>query len=258
MRIMKKTITNKLIKTEVYNFGFFIVLCLSCLNCTTKSISAEEIIDKSVEAHGGFQYWSELKQLEFDKSTILYTPEGDVEREINQHQMFLLKPSLEGAILSNETYKNDLYFHGNEFSKVINDSVFMVSDSLEFEAAKNTFFAAHYVVCQPFKLKDENLILKYVGKEKIDNTEVYAVNVSYTTDDKQSDKWTYYFDAKTYKLVANKVTHNGNISLIKNVEFDLKTKLVFNAHRKSYTILGDGSAFLRAEYFYTNFKALFE
>ena len=253
-----KVITNNLFKTEANRFGFFILIYLTFFGCTSKEVTADNIVSKSIEAHGGMEAWTQLKHLEFDKETILFTQDGTIEKEVDQHQFFILKPSLEGALLSKEAQKNDLYFHGNAFSKVINDSVFMVTDSIELETAKNTFFAAHYVVCQPFKLMDEGVILNYVGIDKLEETEVHIINVSYLTDTENSDKWTYYFDAITYKLVANKVNHNGNISLIKNLEFDAKTGLIFNAHRKSYTVLEDGSSFLRAEYFYKNFKALFE
>jgi hypothetical protein len=253
-----KVTTNNLIKTEAYGFGFFMLICMAFFGCNTKDITAEDIVNKSIVSHGGMDAWSQLKHLEFDKETILYNQDGSIEKEIVQHQLFILKPSLEGALLSKETHKNDLYFHGNAFSKVINDSVFMVTDSIELEKAKNTFFAAHYVVCQPFKLKDEGVLLDYVGIDKMDAKKVYVINVSYPTDYKNSDKWTYYFDINTCQLVANKVNHKGTISLIKNLEFNSKTGLTFNAHRKSYIMIENDSSFLRAEYFYKNFKVLFE
>jgi hypothetical protein len=256
--IQTKIITNKVFKTEVISFGFFVLFCITNIGCASKQLTADEIVNKSIEAHGGIETWSKLKHLEFDKETIFYNQDGTIEKEVKQHQLFILKPSLEGALLSKGAKKNDLYYHGDSFSKIIKDSVFMVTDSAELEIAKNTFFAAHYVICQPFKLKDEGVVLDYIGVDKLEDTEVHTINVSYLTDHENSDKWTYYFDTKTHKLVANKVNHNGNISLIKNLEFDKGTKLIFNAHRKSYTILDDGRVVLRAEYFYKNFKALFK
>ena len=256
--IQMKIITNKLLRTEVLSFGFFILLSLSLFSCLTKQVTAIGIVQKSIEAHGGFETWEKLKHLEFDKTTILYTKEGAVEKVIEQHQMFLLKPSLEGALLSKVPMQNELYFHGNAFSKVINDSVFMVTEPSDLEIARNTFLAAHYVVCQPFKLTDENVILDYIGVEELDHKKVYALNVGYTTDYENSDKWTYYFDVKSYQLVANKVNHNGNVSLIKNLEFNSQTGLTFNAHRKSYTLAENDSTYLRAEYYYKNFMTLFE
>jgi len=253
-----KIITNKLLQTEVISFGFFMLLSLSLFGCLTEEITAEEIVQQSIKVHGDFETWEKLKHLEFDKKTILYTKEGAVENEIEQHQMFLFKPSLEGALLSKVPMQNELYFHGDAFSKVVNDSVFMVTEPSEIEISRNTFFAAHYVICQPFKLKDENVLLDYLGVEELDNKKTHVIKVSYTTDEENSDKWTYYFDVETYQLVANKVNHNGNVSLIKNLEFNSQTGLSFNAHRKSYTLLEKDSTYLRAEYYYKNFKALFE
>ena len=256
--IPMRIISNKILKTEVLHFGFFICFSLSLLSCNSKRITAQEIVQKSIEAHGGVEVWNKLKHLEFDKTTILYTKEGIVEKEIEQHQMFLLKPSLEGALLSKIPKQDELYYHGNAFSKVINDSVYMVTDSSEIEAVKNAFFAAHFVVSQPFKLQDHTVVLDYIGVEKLDNINVYVLDVSYSTDGENSDQWTYYFDVETYQLVANKVKHHSNVSLIKNVSFNTETGLTFNAHRQSYTLLDNDNTFLRAEYFYTNFKAQFE
>ena len=258
MMILKKINNNELLKTEVYRFGFFMLFSLCLIGCETKEITADEIVQKSIDAHGGIESWNKLTHLEFDKTTILYTQDGTIEKEIVQRQLFLLKPTLEGSLRSKGLMKNDLYFHGDAFSKVINDSVFMVTEPAELEVARNTFFAAHYVVCQPFKLQDKGVILDYIGEELLDGKKVHTLNVSYSTDDENSDIWTYYFDIDTYQLVANKVDHNGNISMIQNLEFDSKTSLTFNAHRKSYTILENDSTFLRAEYFYKNFNALFE
>jgi hypothetical protein len=256
--IPMRIITKKVLKTEVLHFGFFICISLCLLSCNTKRITAEEIVLKSIEAHGGIEVWNQLKHLEFDKTTILYTKEGIVEKEIEQHQMFLLKPSLEGALLSKIPKQDELYYHGNAFSRVINDSVYMVADLSELEAVKNAFFAAHYVVSQPFKLQDDTVILDYIGIEKLDYKNVYVLDVSYSSDSENSDQWTYYFDVETYQLVANKVKHNNNVSLIKNLSFNTETGLTFNAHRLSYMLLDKDNTFLRAEYFYTNFKAQFE
>ena len=74
----------------------------------------------------------------------------------------------------------------------------------------------------------------------------------------QNDTILYYFDTKTHKLVANKVKHNNNTSLIKNLTFNDTSGFVFNAHRKSYTLKENSEIdFLRAEYFYGNFRVTY-
>ncbi|MFT4575601.1 MAG: hypothetical protein ACI9SI_000511, partial [Polaribacter sp.] len=82
----------------------------------------------------------------------------------------------------------------------------------------------------------------------------YVIQVGYTNDTEISDKWFYYFETKTYQLVATKVVHGARISMIKNVSYDKSTGLLFNHHRKSFFIKPSGEMdYLRAEYFYTNF-----
>lgn len=243
-------------KTEVSYFGFFMLICVFVLGCKQEEkLTARRIVEQSIEVHGGLEKWNSAKTLSFDKTTTLFNKDGSVESTTMQQQSFQLQPKLKGEIVSFNKSINGLYYDGERFMKRIKDSIYTITNPLELERMKNSFFAAHFVVCQPFKLLDEGAILKFTGIEEMDGKQVNVVAVSYKNDTETSDEWTYYFDVNTYQLVANRVKHNANISLIKNLKFDNQSGLVFNAHRESYTLKASGDTdYLRAEFFYTNFK----
>ncbi len=244
-------------KTGVIGFGFFIYLCVIVFSCEQEQkLTAQNIVARSIEAHGGLDLWKEAKSLSFDKSTILFKRNGSIEKEIKQRQEFQLQPKLTGTFHDLKLIGNQgFHYDGETYWKMANDSVWEVSDSLEMSNLKNTLMAAHYVVCQPFKLLDANAILNYKGVEEMDDKRVHAIEVSYKGDLENSDQWIFYFEVESFKLIANKVKHNTNISLIKNLSFDKSSGMMFNAHRKSYTLTEEGTIdYLRAEYLYENFE----
>ncbi len=243
-------------RAEAICFGFFIYIMFVATSCKQDDyLTAQDIVARSVVVHGGLIKWDSITTLSFDKITILFTKDGAVESSITQQQLFKFQPELQGQIVSANEGIVGLYYNGKEFKKRINDSIYTLTDSTELVTAKNSFFAANFVVSQPFKLLDEGISLSFGGIETLDDKQVFVIDVGYENDTNTSDKWTYYFDVDSYQLVANKVIHNSNVSLIKNLEFNSDTGIIFNAHRKSYTLDSSGDIdYMRAEYFYENFE----
>lgn len=259
MQMLKKLMRKKAktyFKTGTQCFGFFLFVLFAVSSCKQEQeLSAQSIVEQSVAVHGGLSKWDSITAFSFDKTSLVFDKDGVVESSTTQQQSFKLQPELQGQIVS--FYKGivGLYYNGNEFRKRTNDSIYNVTDPIELTAARNSFYAANYVVSQPFKLLEEGTLLTYVGVETLDEKRVHVINVSYTGDTDASDKWTYYFDVESYRLLANKVVHNSNASLIKNLKFDSSTGIIFNAHRKSFALKPSGEIdYLRAEYFYENFK----
>jgi hypothetical protein len=234
----------------IFVFSLTILFC-SCK--PTAKVSAKEIVEKSVAFHGGMELWKNSTSLSFDKKIILYSKEGVVESEQIQHQKFEYDQGFSGELkwVKNGDSISVGYRKGKAFKK-INNTVVVLEKGLQ--SAKKTFFSAHYVVNQPFKLLEDAVVLSYVATEIIDGRDTYVIQVGYTNDTEVSDKWFYYFETKTYQLVATKVVHGARTSMIKNISYDKSTGLLFNHHRKSFFIKPSGETdYLRAEYFYTNF-----
>jgi len=246
---MRKSLNQHIL--EILLLLFLTISLYSCKQIT--KVSANEIVEKSVEFHGGLKLWKQNNSLKFDKKIILYTRDGTIESKQIQYQKFDYKNGLSGELkwLKDRNKISIRYKEGKVFKR-INDSI--ITSKEELKSAENAFFSAHYVVNQPFKLLEDAAILSYVGLEIIDNKKTHVVQVGYVNDTETSDKWFYYFDSKTYQLMATKVIHGDTVSIIKNISYDTSTGLLFNHHRKSYFLKPSGEEdYLRAEYFYTNF-----
>lgn len=248
----------KYIKTEVIYFGFFMIIGVILTNCNSKELSAKEIIFKSVEAHGGIDLWNNVKQLSFDKETTLFLEDGSVEIKTDQFQLFRFQPSLFGKI-EWEDDANDfvLTYDDNKISKSINDSI--ITLETELAKAENSFFAAQYVIMQPFALLEDKVQLTLNGVEIIEEKKVYSISVKYENDTDDSNKWTYFIDANTFEVLYNKVELSDHTSWVENLTFNTESEFKFNAHRKSYRLNDAGEkTYLRAEYFYSNFEVYFK
>ena len=243
---MMSIINNK--KVKIFLSFFLLFICFSCAKRET--VSANEIITKSIKYHGGITAWKSIKTLSFDKKVTLFYKDGSVEFSTIQFQEFNFFPELSGKIQGGNSL---ILYQKGIVKKYVNDS--LVSNKEELERAKNSFFASQYVISQPFSLLDENVTLNYLGLVKFNGKEVYEVKVKYDGDTNESDKWIYYFDKETFKVVANKVIRPDHTSLVNNLTFNNSTAFVFNENRKSYRLntLGE-KTYLRAEYFYSILK----
>lgn len=267
MTMMVKVIINNIsvmkffkpnIKAETFRFGFFVILSISFFSCqdTKEDSRAMEIVEKSIEAHAGIAAWNTIKTLSFDKTTMLFLEDGSIERRLDQRQTFHFEPVLKGTIEEIKTpWKKSYSYDNGVFHRTENDSTWEVTDQNDIDALKYSFFAAHYVVCQPFELLSDNATLSFGGETTVNERKCYIVDVTYKDDDENADKWSYVFDAETYEVVANKVVLSDHTSWIENLTYDTSTGIKFNAERKSYRLDENGEKmYLRAEYFYSNYS----
>jgi len=239
-----------------------LIVCLftvfTFVNCNKKQLSAEVIVNNSIEKHGGIKTWNSLKTLSFDKSVTLFLEDGTIESDIKKRQEFTFYPELKSKITWKANDKKSLIiYEKGEVTKFVNDS--LITNSADLQKAKNSFNAALYVISQPFNFVNESTKLTYLGITNLENKEVHEIKVGYTNDTAASDKWFYYFDVKTFKMVANKVILKDHTSLVENSTFDTTTDFIFNQSRKSYRLndIGD-KTYVRATYFYDNFKTEYQ
>ena len=227
-------------------------------SCQKTKPTAKQILKKSLKAHGGLELWQKIDTLSFKKKTILYNQKGIKEKEITQHQSFYGGNPLHGKIslLGNE--KSSISVINGVYTKSFRDSLIPITDR-EIKTINNSFKSAYYVISQPFNLKESNALLVYKKDTILNGKKTFVVEVSYR-DDKNTntpDQWTYFFNAKTFLVVAAKVFHSPTISFIKNTKFNTKTPFVFNSERVSIFINKDGTEdFVRAAYFYSNYKVV--
>lgn len=230
-----------------------LVLCCVFLlfSCAEKyRETGTSIVEKSIEAHGGWDSYKALEQISFDKTTWLFSEDSVLESEQIQRQEFRLQPNF----LLRMSWQQDSTAHAIFYDQM---NVEVYEDSLEVRspeqivAAKNLGASAVYVFFQPFKLISDKAILDYRGTTQLfDSLQVKEVAVSYPNDISNLDQWTYYFDT-SYRLVAAKVAHEDRTSLILNTSFQEYKGVLFNKTRASYFVDSLGRKdYLRARYYY--------
>ena len=94
---------------------FIINLLVSC----QKKITVDDILSKSIKAHGGIELWQKIDTLSFTKKTILYNQEGFKEKETTQHQSFYEGIPLHGKISSLGAEKSSISVINGVYAKSV-------------------------------------------------------------------------------------------------------------------------------------------
>ena len=238
----------------------FIIAISFLFSCQKTKLTAKQLLSKSIDAHGGLEFWQKVDTLSFTKKTILYNRKGLKEKEITQHQSFYGGNFINGKITTIGTDKSSISIIGDIYSKSIGDSLNVLTND-DVALINKSFRSAYYVISQPFNLRESDALLFYKKDTILNGEKTFVVDVSYKEDENTNtpDQWTYFFNAKTFLVVAAKVFHSPTISFIKNTKFNTKTPFVFNSERVSIFINKDGTEdFVRAAYFYSNFKVVFK
>ena len=217
--------------------------------CKKNPLTAESLIDKSIQAHGGLNLVKQFKSIQYNKSTKLYSKNGELENHLIQkinHQWDPFLTSIEWK--NSEGYLNAKKKDGKVSLKLNN---IFVKDSLKIIRAESNMDAAFYVFWQPFQLLEPAANKVLLGSQKImDSIDVIEMQVSYS-DEIGADQWHYFFDPKNFKVRGVKVKHKGRISLIINEVYETKTGLSLNKSRKSYFLDSRGKVkYLKAAYEY--------
>lgn len=215
----------------------------------------KDILKKSIESHGGLKKWNEIKKLEYTKDFALFDADGNQETFIKQIHSYDFEKKTFEIINSSKDVRTVLRLENNVFSRTKEGE--KVDDSQE--NMQKSFNTSMYVLGIPFKLLDEGVGLKYMGKETLPNSkEVEVIQATYdngkNTNHSTNDVWWYYFDTENYTVLANKVKTSDHDAIVDNLSHNLVDGLLFHGHRKSYRLDSLGHKdYLRAEYFYDNY-----
>jgi len=168
---------------------YFLSLCLflTLLACQTEP-TAEFIINKSIEASGGSLY--EHSKIKFNFREKQYK----VERNNGAYSMQRI--TNKDTLIVSDVLSND------GFARIINDSLTIVSDSMadKYSESINSVF---YFALLPYRLNDEAVHKKFLGKVSIAEKEYYKIEVSFTEKgggiDFQ-DVYIYWINTENYKI----------------------------------------------------------
>lgn len=235
-------------KTLIYSL-FFLFTFVSCKPNPEKQ--ALQLLEKSIEAHGGEEVWENLSQLKFRKWTRLLDDKGMAESELDQWHEFRFKPYFEGKITwEKDSIRHVVSWDGAKFRYFMGENEVLNEGFLA--ARKKDFDAAFYTVAQPWKLLDKGGMLFYEGKKTLENgKEVESIRVDYGPD---SDTWWYFFDPVTFLMIGNQVQLKDHRSLVYDLSEEEVNGLKLHGKRESWRINDQGERlFLRAEYLYSEY-----
>ena len=168
--------------------------------------AAGDVVRRAIEYAGGMERWSSMRSVSFRKTTTRYRPDGSVESvRVAVHQ-YLLHPSPKMRISWDDAGKKIVLINdGQQAWKTVDGVPATAVDDVN--GARNSTFGSHYVFGIPFKLTDPGVHLRHAGREKLSGgTTVDKIRVIYDKgagDAAGYHTWTYDFDTKSGRLVAN-------------------------------------------------------
>ncbi len=240
--------------------GLLTIFLLTLISCSTPNpskrfsdLKAREIIERSIQYHGGMKIFNQLDNFCFEKVFSLYKADGSVEYQRTQlHDYYPSKSTYEVSWKQeSKSYKNRQY--SNQFSQEINGEP---NTSIEASKIKSSVYASVFTIFLPWKLLDIGTNISYDGELILeDGKKVFVVKASYNPKEHKhhtkSDIWWHYFDKATCQHVGYKVTLIDHSSLIRNLDFQTIDGFIFPKTRKSWRVNESNEKdYLRAEYDY--------
>ncbi|EDP69856.1 deoxyribose-phosphate aldolase [Flavobacteriales bacterium ALC-1] len=172
-------------------FLIIVLLLVSCKNePEVMSLSADEIINKSIETSGGSVFDSSAVIIKFDFRDIFYkstfTPETRVlSRLIVKEQDSILD-----------------FLKGEMFQRYINEKAIIVEDSMvkKYSASVNS---VHYFSTLPYGLNDKAVNKELIGEERIKEKYYYKIKVTFDEEgggEDFEDIFIYWIDKQLFKI----------------------------------------------------------
>jgi Family of unknown function (DUF6503) len=173
---------------------YFIILLitLSFYNCKSdlseKSLSADEIVNKSIEVSGGAKF--NHSNITFYFRDISYAAKR-LKGKFSYARMFKEDTLSITDILSNKGFRRMI---GREFVKV-NDTM-----KVKYSASVNS---VHYFSVLPFGLNDPAVKKSLKGEERINDADYYKIKVTFEEEgggEDYEDVFVYWINKQTFKL----------------------------------------------------------
>lgn len=164
-----------------------LVIVISCKQEPKKELTAQDIVNKSIEDSGGKLF--ETHEVTFDFRDLKYRSEN-----IDGNRVYTRTRDLDSVVVK------DIMTMDN-FERYMNDSLVKVKDSMA-QLYTNSINSVHYFVRLPLGLNDAAVNKELLGKETIKNKEYYKIKVTF---DQQGggvdfeDTYVYWFNTESFK-----------------------------------------------------------
>lgn len=166
--------------------ALLLVAILSCKEKTSQRMTAQQIVDKSIEVCGGERYKTSDISFKFrDKEYVSETVNGQR----------VLKRIFTSDSLVTVDVKSP-----NGFTRKVDGKPVKVMDSLA-RVYSNSINSVHYFAYLPYGLNDPAVNKEYLGKITINGKDFYKVKVTFDQEnggDDFDDVYVYWFNTETF------------------------------------------------------------
>lgn len=164
------------------------IAIFSCKGPEKKNLSAQEIVDKSIEVSGGIS--------KYENSLITFHFRGRYYISEAQGKRKILK-----RIQKNDTINLLDILSSSGFKRFKNDSLVMLHDSMATKYG-NSVNSVHYFAKLPYGLNDPAVNKEFLGKTEIKGKSYFKVKVTFDQKgggDDFDDTYVYFFNTSTFK-----------------------------------------------------------
>lgn len=248
----------------------YAVLTLITLSCSVSSPEkkddpfghildqeARSVLQKAVAYAGGWENWSNMNSISYNKRSKLILGDGSIESDVFQTHSYEMRPEFQANISWDvDTTQHEIRYSSTSTTKTINGE----NTNADPIKVGESVMSSLYVLGMPFKLLDPGVELIYQGTTMfMDSVEADVINANYDPENidthSTSDIWWFYFETKSGHFLGSKVFHTPTYALIHNIRFTDEVSLKFPTRRKSYRTDSLGNIqFLRAEFWYSDFE----
>lgn len=207
---------------------------------------AGELVRRAIEAHGGWEAWTELSTIVYRKITVDLDRSGTPTDSAVARHRYALHP---GPMVHIERTGDDgrpvtLINDGDEAWRLVDGDV--DDGILPGSPARAPTFGSHFVFCQPFKLADAGARYTHLGRDTLaDGTPVEGLRVRYLPgvgDSGGEHTWEYYFDPATGRLAGYRFGQGDEVdrgSLTRYGDFREVAGVLLYGSRTAYEVTED-------------------
>ncbi|MBM1107463.1 deoxyribose-phosphate aldolase [Aurantibacter crassamenti] len=164
-----------------------IIIVSACKSKTNEVITAQSVVDKSIEVSGGALYKTTTRSFVF--RDIEYISENKDGKQILKR------------IIDNDTSIIVDILNNQKFERYINDKIVQVADSMAVKYS-NSINSVHYFANLPFGLNDPAVKKELLGEVQLNGKNYHKVKVTFEQKDggvDYDDTYVYWFNSTTFK-----------------------------------------------------------
>ena len=168
-------------------FGLILMFAISCKQTSNPQLTAQQIVDKSIEASGGLRYKTHGTSFKFRGRDY-------ISKNLNGQKILERITYLDSVTIKDVRANSGL-------TRTFNDSVVALPDSIAFKYA-NSVNSVHYFARLPYGLNDGAVNKELLGEESIKGVAYFKVKVTFDQEGGGKDfddTYIYWFNKETFK-----------------------------------------------------------